>query len=122
HKLRKKLTGTLFAALRSFATGVKESVDKAGRSTEVTYEDVIKALNEGKEKLKKINNEKTITTNESVQLTESEEDDDEDVSFDEPRSKVEYDEKHGPLDNLADKIENVAEYAKKAASDEAVRK
>ena len=118
HKLRKKLTGTLFAALRSFATGVKESVDKAGRSTEVTYEDVIKALKEGKEKLRKINNEKIITTNESVQLTESEEDDD---MFDEPRSRVEYDEKNGQLDNLADKIKNVAAYAKKAASDEAVR-
>lgn len=121
HKLRKKLTGTLFAALRSFATGVKESVDKAGRSTEVTYEDVIKAIKEGEEKLKKIHNEKTITTNESVQLTESEEGDDDDVSFDEPRSRVEYDEKNGQLDNLADKIKTVSEYAKKASSDEAVR-
>lgn len=101
HKLRKKLTGTLFAALRSFATGVKESIDKTGRSTEVTYEDVIKAIKEGEEKLKKIHNEKTITTNESVQLTES--------------------EKNVSLDDLADKIKTVAEYAKKATSDEAVR-
>ena len=122
HKLRKKLTGTLFAALRSFATGVKESVDKAGRSTEVTYEDVIKAIKDGEAKLKKIHNEKTVTTNESVQLTESEDDDDDYDSFtDEPRSRVEYDEKNGPLDNLADKINAVAEYAKKAASDEAVK-
>lgn len=115
HKLRKKLTGTLFAALRSFATGVKESVDKAGRSTEVTYEDVIKAIKEGEEKLKKIHNEKTVTTNESVQLTESED------PFDEPRSRVEYDEKNGDLENLADKIDKVTSYAKKATSDEAVR-
>ena len=127
HKLRKKLTGTLFAALRSFATGVKESVDKAGRSTEVTYEDVIKAIKEGEEKLKKIHNEKTVTTNESVQLTESEDsdddddDDDDDVSFDEPRSRIAYDEKNGSLYDLADTIETVAEYAKKAASDEAVK-
>jgi hypothetical protein len=122
HKLRKKLTGTLFAALRSFATGVKENMDKAGRSTEVTYEDVIKAIKAGEEKLKKIHNEKIVTTNESVQLTESEDSDvDDDVSFDEPRSRIEYDEKNGPLYDLADKIETVAEYSKKAASDEAVK-
>ncbi len=122
HKLRKKLTGTLFAALRSFATGVKENMDKAGRSTEVTYEDVIKAINAGKEKLKNIHNEKIVTTNESVQLTEREDSDvDDDVSFDEPRSRIEYDEKNGPLYDLADKIETVAEYSKKAASDEAVK-
>ena len=122
HKLRKKLTGTLFAALRSFATGVKENMDKAGRSTEVTYEDVIKAIKVGEEKLKKIHNEKIVTTNESVQLTESEDSDvDDDVSFDEPRSRIEYDEKNGPLYDLADTIETVAEYAKKAASDEAVK-
>lgn len=120
HKLRKKLTGTLFAALRSFATGVKENMDKAGRSTEVTYEDVIKAIKEGEEKLKKIHNEKTVTTNESVQLTESEESDD-DVSFDEPRSRIKFNEKHDTLYDLADTIESVAEYAKKAASDEAVK-
>ena len=121
HKLRKKLTGTLFAALRSFATGVKENMDKAGRSTEVTYEDVIKAIKAGEEKLKKIHNEKIVTTNESVQLTESEDSDDDDVSVDEPRSRIEHDEKNGPLYDLADKIETVAEYSKKAASDEAVK-
>lgn len=108
HKLRKKLTGTLFAALRSFAIGVKENMDKAGRSTEVTYEDVIKAIKVGEEKLKKIHNEKIVTTNESVQLTESEDSDDDD-------------EKNGTLHDLADTIESVAEYAKKAASDEAVK-
>lgn len=121
HKLRKKLTGTLFAALRSFATGVKENMDKAGRSTEVTYEDVIKAIKAGEEKLKKIHNEKIVTTNESVQLTESEDSDADDVSFDEPRSRIAYDEKNGPLYDLADTIETVAKYAKKAASDEAVK-
>lgn len=122
HKLRKKLTGTLFAALRSFATGVKENMDKAGRSTEVTYEDVIKAIKVGEEKLKKIHNEKIVTTNESVQLTESEDSYvDDAVSFDEPRSRIAYDEKNGPLYDLADTIETVAEYAKKAASDEAVK-
>lgn len=123
HKLRKKLTGTLFAALRSFATGVKENMDKAGRSTEVTYEDVIKAIKAGEEELKKIHNEKIVTTNESVQLTESEDSDADDdaVSFDEPRSRIEYDEKNGQLYDLADKIETVAEYSKKAASDEAVK-
>lgn len=122
HKLRKKLTGTLFAALRAFATGVKENMDKAGRSTEVTYEDVIKAIKAGKEKLKKIHNEKIVTTNESVQLTEREDNDvDDAVSFDEPRSRIKYDEKNGPLYDLADKIETVAEYSKKAASDEAVK-
>lgn len=122
HKLRKKLTGTLFAALRSFATGVKENMDKAGRSTEVTYEDVIKAIKVGEENLKKIHNETIVTTNESVQLTESEDSDVyDDVSFDEPRSRIEYDEKNGPLYELADTIETVAEYAKKATSDEAVK-
>ena len=104
------------------ATGVKENMDKAGRSTEVTYEDVIKAIKAGEEKLKKIHNEKIVTTNESVQLTESEDSDvDDDVSFDEPRSSVEYDEKNGPLYDLVDKIETVADYSKKAASDEAVK-
>lgn len=120
HKLRKKLTGTLFAALRSFATGVKESIDKTGRSTEVTYEDVIKAIKEGEEKLKKIHNEKTITTNESVQLTESEDSDVDDDSSDETRSRINHDKKD-ELYDLADTIESVTEYAKKAASDEAVK-
>jgi len=122
HKLRKKLTGTLFAALRAFATGVKENMDKAGRSTEVTYEDVIKAIKEGEEKLKQIHKEKIVTTNESVQLTESEDSDvDDDVSDDEPRSRPFFSSNSNQLYDLADKIETVAEYSKKAASDEAVK-
>ena len=79
-KLRKKLTGTLFAGLRSFAQGVKESFDNTGRSTEITYEDVIKKLKEAEEKLKKLNGEKTYVTNESLEfnidlLTEAEDED-----------------------------------------------
>lgn len=67
-KMRKKLTGTIFAGLRSFAQGAKESFDSTGRSTEITYEDVVKKLKEAEEKLKNLHGEKTVVTNESTEL------------------------------------------------------
>lgn len=117
HKLRKKLTSTLYAALSSFATGVKANFDKTGRSTEITYEDVIKALNNGKEQLKKIKNEKTKITNESVQLTErSESDDNEDEEHSDNNSiSME------ALDKLAKALSLVTKYANKASQDDAVK-
>lgn len=116
HKLRKKLTSTLYAALASFATGVKANVDKTGRSTEITYEDVIKALNNGKEQLKKIKNEKTKITNESVQLTEqSENDDNEDEDADNNTLSME------ALNKLANALSLVTKYANKASQDDAVK-
>lgn len=69
-KVRKKLTGTLFAGLRSFAQGVAEGFTATGRSTEITYEDVIKKLKEAEEKLKKITSEDTVVTNESLDFAE----------------------------------------------------
>ena len=67
-KVRKKLTGTLFAGLRSFAQGVAEGFTATGRSTEITYEDVIKKIKEAEDKLKKITSEDTIVTNESLEI------------------------------------------------------
>ena len=69
-KMRKKLTGTLFAGLRSFAQGVAEGFTATGRSTEITYEDVIKKLKEAEEKLKKIDNENTYVANESAEFAD----------------------------------------------------
>lgn len=67
-KVRKKLTGTLFAGLRSFAQGVAEGFTATGRSTEITYEDVIKKIKEAEDKLKKITSEDTVVTNESLEI------------------------------------------------------
>lgn len=69
-KVRKKLTGTLFAGMRSFAQGVAEGFTATGRSTEITYEDVIKKIREAEDKLKKITSEDTVVTNESLDFTE----------------------------------------------------
>lgn len=69
-KIRKKLTGTLFAGMRSFAQGVAEGFTATGRSTEITYEDVIKKISEAEDKLKKITSEDTVVTNESLDFTE----------------------------------------------------
>lgn len=67
-KVRKKLTGTLFAGIRSFAQGVAEGFTATGRSTEITYEDVIKKIKEAEDKLKKITSEDTVVTNESLEI------------------------------------------------------
>ena len=69
-KVRKKLTGTLFAGMRSFAQGVAEGFTATGRSTEITYEDVIKKIKEAEDKLKKITSEDTVVTNESLDFDE----------------------------------------------------
>jgi hypothetical protein len=69
-KVRKKLTGTLFAGMRSFAQGVAEGFTATGRSTEITYEDVIKKLKEAEDELKKITSEDTVVTNESLDFAE----------------------------------------------------
>ena len=67
-KIRKKLTGTLFAGMRAFAQGVAEGFTATGRSTEITYEDVIKKIREAEDKLKKITSEDTVVTNESLEI------------------------------------------------------
>ena len=69
-KVRKKLTGTMFAGLRSFAQGVAEGFTATGRSTEITYDDVIKKIKEAEDKLKKITSEDTVVTNESFDFAE----------------------------------------------------
>ena len=69
-KVRKKLTGTLFAGMRSFAQGVAEGFTATGRSTEITYEDVIKKIREAEDKLKKITSEDIVVTNESLDFDE----------------------------------------------------
>ena len=69
-KIRKKLTGTLFAGMRSFAQGVAEGFTATGRSTEITYEDVIKKIKEAEDKLKKITSEDIVVTNESLDFDE----------------------------------------------------
>lgn len=70
HKARKKLTGALFAGLRSFAQGVHEGFTKTGQSTEITYEDVIKKLKEATDKFNELKNDKAVITNESTKLSE----------------------------------------------------
>jgi len=65
HKARKKLTSLIWGTLRSFAVGFKESFDKSGRSLEVSYDDVEKAIKEGIDELKKIKNDKKVITAES---------------------------------------------------------
>jgi hypothetical protein len=69
-KVRKKLTGTLFAGMRSFAQGVAEGFTATGRSTEITYDDVIKKLKEAEDELKKVTSEDTVVTNESLDFAE----------------------------------------------------
>ena len=94
-KVRKKLTGTLFAGIRSFAQGVAEGFTATGRSTEITYEDVIKKIKEAEDKLKKITSEDTVVTNESLEiedlfglLVEAADDEEDDSQFVEPYKKL----------------------------------
>ena len=116
-KVRKKLTGTLFAGLRSFAQGVAEGFTATGRSTEITYEDVIKKLKEAEDELKKITSEDTVVTNESSDfaelstlLLESESEDEEDDSkFIQPYKMI------------LNYIDVVHKLAEKAISDENVK-
>lgn len=77
HKARKKLMAPLWGAIRSFATGFKESFDKSGRSLEISSDDVEKVIKEGIKKLQKIKNDKKTVVAESTvdRLTESEESD-----------------------------------------------
>ena len=115
-KVRKKLTGTLFAGLRSFAQGVAEGFTATGRSTEITYEDVIKKIKEAEDKLKKITSEDTVVTNESLDFTElttllleSEEDKEDDSKFVQPYKMILH------------YIDVVHKLAEKAISDENVK-
>ena len=94
-KVRKKLTGTLFAGIRSFAQGVAEGFTATGRSTEITYEDVIKKIKEAEDKLKKITSEDTVVTNESLEiedlfglLVEAADGEEDDSQFVEPYKKL----------------------------------
>ena len=115
-KVRKKLTGTLFAGMRSFAQGVAEGFTATGRSTEITYEDVIKKIKEAEDKLKKITSEDTVVTNESLDFTElstllleSEEDEEDDSKFVKPYKLILH------------YIDVVNKMAEKAISDENVK-
>ena len=115
-KIRKKLTGTLFAGIRSFAQGVAEGFTATGRSTEITYEDVIKKIREAEDKLKKITSEDTVITNESLDFTElstllleSEEDEEDDSKFVKPYKLILH------------YIDIVNKMAEKAISDENVK-
>lgn len=115
-KIRKKLTGTLFAGMRSFAQGVAEGFTATGRSTEITYEDVIKKIREAEDKLKKITSEDTVVTNESLDFTElstllleSEEDEEDDSKFVKPYKLILH------------YIDVVNKMAEKAISDENVK-
>ena len=115
-KIRKKLTGTLFAGMRSFAQGVAEGFTATGRSTEITYEDVIKKIREAEDKLKKITSEDTVVTNESLDFTElstllleSEEDKEDDSKFIQPYKMILH------------YIDVVHKLAEKAISDENVK-
>ena len=115
-KIRKKLTGTLFAGMRAFAQGVAEGFTATGRSTEITYEDVIKKIREAEEKLKKITSEDTVVTNESLDFTElstlileSEEDEEDDSKFVKPYKLILH------------YIDIVNKMAEKAISDENVK-
>lgn len=115
-KIRKKLTGTLFAGMRAFAQGVAEGFTATGRSTEITYEDVIKKIREAEDKLKKITSEDTVVTNESLDFTElstllleSEEDEEDDSKFIQPYKMI------------LNYIDIVNKMAEKAISDENVK-
>ena len=115
-KIRKKLTGTLFAGMRAFAQGVAEGFTDTGRSTEITYEDVIKKIREAEDKLKKITSEDTVVTNESLDFTElstlileSEEDEEDDSKFVKPYKLILH------------YIDIVNKMAEKAISDENVK-
>lgn len=115
-KIRKKLTGTLFAGMRTFAQGVAEGFTTTGRSTEITYEDVIKKIREAEDKLKKITSEDTVVTNESLDFTElstllleSEEDKEDDSKFVQPYKMILH------------YIDVVHKLAEKAISDENVK-
>ena len=115
-KIRKKLTGTLFAGMRSFAQGVAEGFTATGRSTEITYEDVIKKIREAEDKLKKITSEDTVVTNESLDFTElstllleSKEDEEDDSKFVKPYKLILH------------YIDVVNKMAEKAISDENVK-
>lgn len=112
-KIRKKLTGTLFAGMRAFAQGVAEGFTATGRSTEITYEDVIKKIREAEDELKKITSEDTVVTNESLDFTElstllleSEEDEEDDSKFIQPYKMI------------LNYIDIVHKLAEKAISDE----
>lgn len=115
-KIRKKLTGTLFAGMRAFAQGVAEGFTATGRSTEITYEDVIKKIREAEDELKKITSEDTVVTNESLDFTElstllleSEEDEEDDSKFVKPYKLILH------------YIDIVNKMAEKAISDENVK-
>lgn len=115
-KVRKKLTGTLFAGMRSFAQGVAEGFTATGRSTEITYDDVIKKIKEAEDKLKKITSEDTVITNESLDfselstlLLESDENEEDDSKFIQPYKMILH------------YIDVVNKMAEKAISDENVK-
>nr|DAL61909.1 MAG TPA_asm: hypothetical protein [Caudoviricetes sp.] len=70
HKARKKLTGALFAGIRSFAQGVHSSFTKTGMSTEITYDEVMAKLKDATAKFNDLKKDKSVITNESFRLNE----------------------------------------------------
>lgn len=111
-KLRKKLTGTLFAGLRSFAQGVKEGFDSTGRSTEITYEDVIKKLKEAESELREIHSEKTYIANESTLI---------ELSTLLTEAEIDYETIKAKLNNVLEELKTAKELHNKAMSDEYVK-
>lgn len=127
-KMRKKLTGTLFAGLSSFAQGVAEGFTATGRSTEITYEDVIKKIKEAEDKLKKLTDDTTVVTNESVEVDNDllllERDEMFSDFDDEPDNEEEDDSKYvEPYKQLLKYITSINQvYSKKALSDENIKR
>lgn len=124
HKARKKLTGALFAGLRSFAQGVREGFTKTGQSTEITYEDVIKKLKEATDKINNLKDDKVEITNESASLTERSA-----ISTDNGASDSTAETESTDDQELIDKLKKYLEVFSackelfdKAASDEAINK
>lgn len=130
HKARKKLTGALFAGLRSFAQGVHEGFTKTGQSTEITYEDVIKKLKEATDKFNALKDDKTVITNESTRLSERsstftdthEATYDNNSSSDETTDDIDDEAIKASFNNYLKEFAKVKELYEKSIADEAVKK
>ena len=122
-KIRKKLTGTLFAGIRSFAQGVAEGFTATGRSTEITYDDVIKKLKEAEEKLKKLTDDKTVVAKESANISDVDLLllEDEFNRYDEPEDEEPEDDVETTLQRIIKTLQRETELFSKAISDESVK-
>lgn len=128
-KMRKKLTGTLFAGIRSFAQGVAEGFTSLGSSTEITYDEVIKKIKEAEAELKKITSEDTYITNESVEMKNLDlllEDEfsnmDDPVEYPEEKKKEPKDESFVKICNkIADSLKYTQKLVQQAMADESLK-